>query len=60
MKALTRNPEFECKSFDFCSDATPSDFVCVFYNRTISDDDVVVESAPVCEHYSSIILRFSI
>lgn len=60
MKALTNNQEFQCKSFDFCSDSSPSDFICSFYGQTISDQDVIVQTAPACQHYSSRILKFKI
>ncbi|CAF0709533.1 unnamed protein product [Brachionus calyciflorus] len=52
MKSVTNNPDFNCRSFDFCTDTNPSDFLCSFYNLTISDQDVTSESADVCEHYS--------
>lgn len=51
---LTGNQDFICRSFDFCPDSSSAQtFFCNFYDLTISDPDITLESAPACEHYSS-------
>jgi hypothetical protein len=46
---------FKCLSFDFCKNPSDLGFICSLYNASVfTDPDVIVESAPSCDHYSSI------
>lgn len=53
IRNLTGNRDFTCRSFDYCPTSTSNIFLCSFYDLTISDPDLTLESAPACEHYSS-------
>jgi hypothetical protein len=50
--------DYKCVSFDYCTDPKGG-FICSLYNySTTTDKDVVLESAPECDHYSSKIRLF--
>ncbi len=52
----TQGEDYKCVSFDVCqvSDNKKDGVFCSFYNSSTSTDpDVIVESAPECDHYSS-------
>ena len=47
---------YKCLSFDFCSDSNK----CAFYSFShLTDPNVITETAPLCDHYSSKTFIFS-
>jgi hypothetical protein len=54
VQALEANNDFACRSFDYCKDPNSDGYVCSFYNNsTLTDPSVIIESAPMCDHYAS-------
>lgn len=42
----------KCLSFDFCRNIVGG-FLCSMYNTTLTDSEVISDSASECQHYSS-------
>lgn len=54
MNSLTEDENFKCRSYDFCAEQnSQNSFYCSFYDSTVTDQSVVVQSASACDHYSS-------
>ncbi|RNA22484.1 antigen B membrane, partial [Brachionus plicatilis] len=61
IQTLTGDPDFICRSFDYCPDSSSSNgYFCSFYDLTVSDPGITLESAPACEHYSKSTKDFDI